>query len=209
MENKELIKLLKEEGIKDKKVLEAILKIDRKLFVPKEYEKEAYGNYPLPIKEGQTISQPWTVAFMLEALELKEGEKVLEIGAGSGWNAALIGFIVGKKGKVISTEIHEELIKTAKENLKKTGLKNINVLKWDGSQGYLPEAPYDKIICTAASPEIPQPWVKQLREGGLILAPLGEPSQVMVKAKKVKGKLVKEELGFFQFVPLKGKWGFK
>lgn len=209
MGNKELVALLKEEGIKDKKVLKAILKINRGLFVPAGYKKEAYGNYPLPVGKGQTISQPWTVAFMLEALELKEGDKVLEIGAGSGWNAALMGFIVGEKGKVISTEVHEELVKNARESIKKAGLKNVKVIKWDGSKGYEKGKPYSKIICTAACPEIPKPWVKQLKGGGIIVAPVGEYTQVMVKAKKVKGKIIKEELGEFQFVPLRGRWGFK
>jgi len=208
MGNKALIKLLKEEGIKDKKVLEAILKIDRKLFVPKGYEREAYGNYPLPIGEKQTISQPYTVAFMLEALELKEGDNILEVGAGSGWNAALMGFIVGEKRKVISTEVHEELVKFAKENIKKVGLENVKVVKWDGSKGYSKEAPFNKIICAAACPEIPESWVEQLKEGGMIAAPVGEDEQVMVKGRKVKGKLIKEELGYFQFVLLKGKFGF-
>lgn len=208
MRNEELVELLKEEGIKDKKVLEGILKIDRKLFAAKEYEKEAYGNYPLPIGKGQTISQPWTVAFMLEALELKKGDKVLEIGTGSGWNAALIGFIVGEKGKVISTEVHKELVEEARKNIKKVKLKNVEVIEWDGSKGYAKEAPFDKIICTAACPEIPGPWVTQLKEGGIIVAPVGRYEQVMVKAKKVGGRLVQEGLGLFQFVPLKGEHGF-
>ncbi len=205
MDNQELIEELKSEGIKDKKVLGAILKIDRKLFVLKGYEKEAYKNYPLPIGEGQTISQPYTVAFMLEALELKKGDKVLEVGAGSGWNAALIGFLAGE---VISTEVHEELVTLARKSIKKAGLKNVKVVKWDGSKGYAKEGLYDKIICTAACPEIPKHWVEQLKEGGIIVAPVGRHSQVMVKVKKVKGELVKEKLGYFQFVPLKGEYGF-
>lgn len=209
MGNKELVELLRKEGIKDEKVLEAMRKIDRKLFVPESYGKEAYGNYPLPLVEGQTISQPWTVAFMLEALELKKGDKVLEVGAGSGWNAALMGFLVGERGKVISTEVHTELVEMAKENIKKTGLKNIEVVEWDGSRGYGKGAPFDRIICTAASPEIPKPWIEQLREGGIMVAPVGEYGQVMVKGKKRKGELVREELGYFTFVRLRGEYGFK
>jgi len=203
-----LVKVLAEEGIEDKKVLAAISKIPRHLFVPRHLVDESYSNYPLPIGEGQTISQPYTVAFMIQALELKKGDKVLEIGTGSGWNAALIAEII-KPGKIYTTEIVPQLAKLSKNNITKTNLKNIEVIETDGSKGYEKEAPYDKIIITAAAPEIAQPWIEQLKENGIIVAPVGHRfGQQMVKAKKVKGKLIEEHLGDFMFVPLKGKFGY-
>lgn len=202
----QLINLLIREGIINNQVLEAIKKIPRHHFVPKEYLKEAYENHPLPIGKGQTISQPYTVAFMLEALELKPGQKVLEIGTGSGYNAALIAELI-KPGKLYTAEIYQTLIKKAKSILKK--YSNIKVIKTDGSQGYQKEAPYDRIISTAAGPEIPKPWLAQLKEEGLIIAPIGTRfNQIVIKAKKIKNKLKKQELGYFQFVPLKGEYGY-
>jgi len=206
----ELIKFWEERGlIKDERLFDAFRAIDRKKFVPKEYLDEAYGDYPLPIEKGQTISQPSTVLIMIQALELKETDKVFEVGTGSGWCAALIAWIC-KKGKVFTTEIIPELIKFANKNLKKFDLKNLKVLEIDGSEGYAKQAPYDKIIVTAACPKIPEPLIEQLKEGGIIVAPVGAWfGQKMIKARKVKGKLVKENLGYFMFVPLKGKYGYK
>jgi len=163
----------------------------------------------LPIGYEQTISQPTTVLIMTEALELKKGQKVLEVGAGSGYQAALIGNLVGAKGKVITTEIIPELAKFAKANLKKAKIKNAFVVEYDGSQGYGKEAPYDRIIVTAACPEIPKPLVDQLKEGGIIIAPVGSfLGQKMVKGTKRKGGLETYSLGDFVFVPLKGKYGY-
>ncbi len=195
--------------IKDKHIIEAFKKVPRELFVAKDRKVEAYGDYPLPIGEGQTISQPTTVMIMTQALELKEGDKVLEVGSGSGYQAAIIASIVGEKGKVISTEIVDELVESAKSNIKKLKLKNIEIINLDGSKGYDKEAPYDKIIITAACPKIPNPLIKQLKEGGIIVAPVGNMNeQVMIKVRKIKGKLVEENLGNFMFVPLKGKYGY-
>ncbi len=206
MNKQELIQILKEEGITDQKVLEAIQKVPRHLFVPKQHQDQAYVNYPLPIGEGQTISQPFTVAFMLQALELKPNQKVLEIGTGSGYNAALIAELIKPKGKLYTTEIHEPLIKKAKQALKK--YKNTKIIKTDGSQGYGKGAPYDRIIATAAAKEIPQPWLDQLKDKGILIAPIGQYTQVMIKITKIKNKIKKQELGDFQFVPLKGKYGY-
>jgi len=203
---KEMVKVCAEMGIKDKRVLDAMLKVARHLYVPENLGSEAYGNYPLPIGSGQTISQPYTVAFMLEALELKKRDKVLEVGTGSGWNAALIAEIV-KPGKVFTTEIVEELVKSAKKNLRK--YKNVKVIRVDGSAGYKKEAPYDKIIVTAACPSVPNPLVEQLKDNGILIAPVGEEyGQDMVKITKKKGKLVEKYLGSFVFVPLKGEYGY-
>jgi len=208
-ENRNLVKEIERDGIKDKKVLNAILEVPRHLFVSEYSLNEAYGNYPLPINAGQTISQPYTVAFMIEALELKKGDKVLEVGAGSGWNAAIIGKIVGNKGKVIATEIISELAISAKENIKKVGLKNIKIICWDGSQGYEKEKPYDRIIVTAACPKIPAPLLEQLKVNGILVAPIGPFfSQRMIRVIKTKKKVIKDNLGNFVFVPLRGKYGF-
>jgi protein-L-isoaspartate(D-aspartate) O-methyltransferase len=204
-----LVENLISQGIEDKKVLEAIEKIPRHLFVPKEEIDRAYYNIPLEIKKGQTISQPYTIAVMLEALELKKGNKVLEIGSCSGYNSALISYLVGNKGFVYTLEIVPELVKISKKNIKKLGIKNVKILKKDGSLGLPKHAPYDKIIITAACPRIPEPLIKQLKEKGIIVAPVGPRfSQRMIKAVKIKGKLRKTSLGFFMFVPMKGKYGY-
>lgn len=143
---------------------------------------------------------------MLEALELKRGDKVLEVGTGSGWNAALIAEIV-KPGKIFTTEFVEKLAKSAKKNLRK--YRNVKVIKIDGSAGYKKEAPYDRIIVTAACPAVPKPLTEQLKENGILIAPVGaEFGQDMIKIIKKKGKLFEKNLGGFVFVPLKGKYGY-
>ncbi len=205
-----MIRELEIEGIRDKKVLQAMEKIPRHEFVPRAMEEEAYANVPLPIGQGQTISQPYTVAFMLEALELKEGQKVLEIGAASGYNACLIAEIVGKKGKVYTIEIIPELVKLAKENINKMGMKNIRVVHGDGSRGYAKAQPYDRIIITAGAPEVPKPLIEQLKNNGILVGPVGSVySQNMIKIKKTRKGIIKKDLGCFVFVPLKGKYGHK
>jgi protein-L-isoaspartate(D-aspartate) O-methyltransferase len=205
-----MIRELETEGIKDKKVLEAMEKIPREEFVLEQFHNEAYANVPLPIGQDQTISQPYTVAFMLEALELKEGNKVLEIGTGSGYNACLIAEIVGKKGKVYTIEIIPELVELAKKNIKKAGMKNIEVIGGDGSRGYEKAKPYDRIIITAGAPKIPEPLTKQLKQGGILVGPVGSMyEQNMIKIIKKRKELIKKDLGLFIFVPLKGKYGHK
>ncbi|MFH1210467.1 MAG: protein-L-isoaspartate(D-aspartate) O-methyltransferase [archaeon] len=205
-----MIRELEIEGIRDKKVLKAMEEIPRHEFLPKELERVAYANSALPIGHEQTISQPYTVAFMLEALELKEGQKVLEIGTATGYNACLIAHIVGKKGKVYTIEIIPELVKMAKKNIKNMGMKNIEIIKGDGSKGYAKEAPYDRIIVTAGAPDIPKPLIKQLKDKGIIVTPVGNMySQGMIRARKEGKELKKENLGEFMFVLLKGKHGYK
>ncbi len=190
-------------------MIEVFKAIPRENFIPKEYLSESYGDYPLPIKEEQTISQPTTVMIMTGALELKEGEKVLEVGAGSGYQAAIISKMVGRKGKVVTTEIIPGLAEFARENIEKLKIKNVKIVNYDGSQGYKKESPYDKCIITAACPEIPEPIIKQLKENGIIIAPVGDLlGQQMIKGIKKKGKLEKKSLGNFMFVPLKGKHGY-
>lgn len=196
--------------ITDARVLKAFEDVEREDFVPDGELEFAYGDYPLPIGHNQTISQPSTVMVMTQDLEVKEGNKILEVGAGSGYQAALLSKLVGSKGKVITTEIIPDLVKFAKKNLKKAKIKNVEVVCYDGSQGYEKEAPYDRIIVTAACPAIPHPLVEQLKEGGIVLAPVGSSffGQKMIKGIKKKGKLKTEFLGYYSFVPLKGRYGF-
>ena len=195
--------------ITDKQVLTAFVKVKRELFVPPELREEVYSDVALPIGYEQTISQPSTVAAMTQALELRPGQKVLEIGTGSGYQAALIAHIVGSKGRVFTTEIIPELVSLARKNLAKAGVKNVSIVQADGSEGYSKEAPYDRIIMTAASPQTPLHLLAQLKEGGILLAPVGGPfGQSMMRIRKQKGKLVQENLGEYIFVPLRGKKGF-
>jgi len=195
--------------IKDKKLIEAFKKIPREKFIHNHQLEEAYGDYPLPIGQGQTISQPTTVMIMTQALELKQGDKVLEVGAGSGYQAALISVMVGKKGKVITTELIPKLVEFAQKNIKKCNIKNVKIINYDGSKGYEKESPYNKIIVTAACPNIPKPLIEQLKENGIILAPVGALfGQSMIKGIKKKGKLETRSLGSFVFVPLKGEYGY-
>lgn len=166
-EKKRLIAKLRAEGwLKSSAVIRAFESVSRELFVKEEDIEQAYLDVPLPISKGQTISQPLTVAFMTELLDVKAGQKVLEIGTGSGYQAAILASIVGPSGKVYSVEIIPELVEFAKKNLEKAKIKNVEVFLSDGSIGLKRFAPYDRIITTAAAPQIPEPLKQQLRVGG-------------------------------------------
>jgi len=206
-QNKKMVNDLKNQGIHDEKVLNAILKSPRHLFIPKAYHKMAYDDIPIPIGFNATISQPYTVAFMLQALEVQEGNKVLEIGTGSGWNASLLSILVGEKGKVITTEIVPELADFARQNLK--DYNNIEVINTDGSKGYEEQAPYNRIIFTCAIPKIHNHFIEQLKDPGILVAPVGDTiSQDLIKLTKKHLQIKRQNLGSFIFVPLKGKYGF-
>jgi len=206
----ETIENLKREGrLKSKEIIEAMLKVKRELFVLPEYKNEAWLDTPLPIVSGATISAPHIYAIMLEAVKLKPGEKVLEIGSGSGYGAALIKEIV-KKGKVITIEINPEVYEFAKNNLKKAGYKNIKVVLGDGSLGYEKEAPYDAIISTAAAPKIPKPWIDQLKEGGRLISPVITAfGQELIYLEKKDNRIKTKNLGPVVFLELLGKYGKK
>lgn len=192
--------------IKNKKLIETFREIPREEFVLEEDIESAYLDVPLPILKEQTISQPTTVMMMLDILDLKKSDVVLEIGAGSGYNAALLSRLVKH---VYSIEYIKELADFAKKNLKKLNIKNVTIIHWDGSQGYREKAPYDKIILTAACPKIPQPVIEQLKENGIVVAPVGPRyGQKLVKGIKRNGKLSIQELGDFMFVPLRGKYSY-
>jgi len=199
--------LMKYRYIKSESVKRAFEKVDRKLFVPEYLEDRAYSDHPLPIGFNQTISAPSMIAIMLEALDLKRGDKVLEIGTGSGYNAALISEIVGEN--VFSIERIPELAEFAKNNLKKSGYK-VKILIGDGTLGYEGESPYDKIIVTAAAPKIPETLIKQLKIGGKLCIPVGERYFCdLIVAEKISDKKIKKKnYGGCAFVPLIGKEGW-
>ncbi|PIV13424.1 protein-L-isoaspartate O-methyltransferase [Candidatus Jorgensenbacteria bacterium CG_4_8_14_3_um_filter_38_10] len=201
---KNLIKELIEEGyLRTKSIIEAFQKIDRIDFVLEEYKNEAYGNYPLPIGFGQTISQPLTVAFMLELLEPKPGEKILDVGAGSGWQTSLLAYLAGEQGRVIAIEIIPELKKFAETNIEKYNfikIGRVELILGDGSKGYQKEAPFDKIIAAAAALSIPPAWKEQLKIGGVIVAPVGQ--NIVVLKKLNQNEFSQKQYFGFNFVPL-------
>ncbi len=186
-------------GIKDKKVLNALRKVPRDYFVDETYKSSSYEDRPLPIGSGQTISQPYIVALMTESLELTGNEKVLEIGTGSGYQAALLAEIARE---VYTVEVNTSLYEKNKELLKK--YKNIKMSNHDGYLGWEEYAPYDRIIVTAAPDHIPQPFVDQLKEGGIIVIPVGPSSwnQVLYKVIKQSNSIKKIALCGVAFVPL-------
>ncbi len=205
----ELLYFWKTLGV-DAAMLTAFSKIPREQFVPPQLKMHAYDDHPLPTIRNQSISQPSTIMIMLSALDLQPGEKVFELGAGAGYQAALMAQLVGKKGKVITVEVLPELVYFARCNTENLNLKQVQVLEGDGAEGHPEQAPYDKIIITAACPTIPLPLIEQLKEGGIIVAPVGDlQSQTMVKGTKINGKLELEFLGDFVFVPMLGKYGFE
>ena len=194
----------------DEVLLQAFVDIPREEFVPLSFREQAYHDHPLPTLRQQSISQPTTIMMMLQALEIEKGEKIFEIGSGGGYQAALMSKIVGEEGKVISVEVIPELVQIARENLLKLGISNVRIEEFDGSGGFPEEAPFDRIVITAACPTIPQPVIDQLKERGVVVAPVGDmESQTMVKGVKENGKLELEFLGSFKFVPMRGKHGFK
>ena len=204
MTKEKLIKSLISAGyLKTPAIIGAFEKIDRADFVRDEYKDEAYANYPLPIGESQTISQPLTVAFMLELLEPRAGEKILDIGAGSGWQAALLAQIAGESGRVVGVERIEELKNFAEKNIAKYGFLEKGMVKpvlGDGSRGFADEAPYDKIIAAASGKEIPQFWKDQLKIGGRIVAPV--ENSIILLVKESQDKFTKKQYFGFSFVPL-------
>ncbi|MEK6820032.1 MAG: protein-L-isoaspartate O-methyltransferase [Nanoarchaeota archaeon] len=196
-----LLKSLKEKGF-SKEILAAFEKVKRENFVPKNLKDRAYEDTALPIGFQQTISQPYTIATMLSLLELKRGLMVLEVGSGCGYVLALLSNIVGKKGKVFGIEIIPELIKKSQENL--TDCKNIRIHLGNGKLGLKKEVPFDRIIISATYNEIPEQLIEQLKENGIIVAPIGNIyGQDLIAYKKVNhGLQIKEKIPGFIFVPL-------
>jgi len=189
--------------------LNAFREVNREYFIPEQMQSRAYEDVPLPLLRGKTISQPTTVMIMTAALQLKPGERIFEIGAGSGYQAAIIASIVQPE-KVITTEVIPELVGFARQNLKKASINNVEVLEEDGSKG-IPGKQFDKIIITAACKEFPQPLLDQLKPNGMIIGPVGDrDEQEMVRGTKLPdGQLQLEFLGQFLFTPMYGKYGFE
>ena len=201
-----LVKKLRLKGILDERVLEAIGKVPRHVFFDDALLSHAYEDKAFPIGEGQTISQPYTVAFQTEKLELKPGEKVLEIGTGSGYQAAVL---VAMGAKVYTIEFQRKLYEKTKKFLPQLGY-NPFFFFGDGSKGIPAKAPYNKIIVTAGAPVVPTALTEQLAEGGIMIIPVGDrEKQKMLKITKKNGNLIKEEYDNFAFVPLLGEQGWR
>jgi protein-L-isoaspartate(D-aspartate) O-methyltransferase len=193
--------------IKTESVKQAFLSVPREAFVPGFLKKYSYVDTPLDIGQGQTISAPHMVAIMCEALDIKKGQKILEIGAGSGYHAAIVAHLVGATGKVYTIERFESLAKHAKENLKQIGCTNVFVEVGDGSCGLPLYQPYDRIYVTCAAPAIPQPLIDQLKDPGKLLIPVGDMYCELTLLVKEEGKKTVYHLGGCVFVPLVGKHG--
>lgn len=191
--------------LNDKRVESAIRKTPRHEFVSTPLQEKAYDDLPIPIMNNQTVSQPSVVSRMTEWLDVRDGQKILEVGSGSGWQSAILSYLVGQ-GKIFSIERHSELVNFAKKNLEKLGIKNVTVVFGDGSLGLPNESPFDRIIITAACEKIPQPLFEQLSINGLLVAPVGEFTQSLVLLKKTSQGImeIKNEPGYV-FVPLLGK----
>jgi protein-L-isoaspartate(D-aspartate) O-methyltransferase len=197
---------IRRRGIASPRVLEAMLSVPRHEFVPDEFRADAYADKPLPIGEGQTISQPFMVGAMSEALELAGSERVLEIGTGSGYQAAVLSLLARE---VISVESHTSLALAAQERLVGLGYGNVHVHNGDGSLGFADAAPYDAILITAAAPEIPPLLASQLCECGRLVIPVGsQENQELLQARKEGGMLHSRILFECRFVPLLGRYGW-
>ncbi|RPI00985.1 MAG: protein-L-isoaspartate(D-aspartate) O-methyltransferase [Calditrichaeota bacterium] len=193
---------IKERGIKDQRVLDAMTRVRRHEYVPREYLNQAYEDYPLPIGYSQTISQPYIVAYMTEALDLHGDEKVLEIGTGSGYQAAVLGELAAS---VFTIEIIDPLCSRAAHLLQQQGYKNIHVRCGDGYLGWPEEAPFDAVIVTAAPSTVPQTLVDQLAEDGRMIIPVGKYSQSLLLFTKTNGRVTEKKLLPVRFVPMTGK----
>lgn len=190
----------------DPRLEEAMLRVPRHLFVPDELQEVAYEDRPLPVGYGQTVSAPHMVAMMTAALQVEPGDKVLEVGGGVGYHAAILKHMVGEKGRVISIEYLKELAKQAKKNLEAAAI-DVEMHQGDGYEGWPGEAPYDAIIVTCAIPQVPDALVEQLKDGGHFMAPIGITRCELMVARKVEDDLETEDLGPCLFVNAQGRLG--
>jgi protein-L-isoaspartate(D-aspartate) O-methyltransferase len=207
-ERERLVTNLYREGyIKTERVKQAFLTVPREAFIPASLKKYAYIDTPLDIGQGQTISAPHMVAIMCESLDIKDDQKILEVGTGSGYHAAIVAQLIGETGQVYTIERFESLAKKAKKNLKQIGITNVIVEVGDGSCGLPFYQPYDRIYVTCAAPYIPQPLIDQLQDSGKLLVPIGDKYCELILLEKQKEKSVMHQLGECVFVPLVGKYG--
>ena len=200
---------LERRGIRSKRILDAFLGVPREAFVGGGYAHLAYGDHPLPIEAGQTISQPYIVALMIEAAEIAAGDTVLEVGSGSGYAAAVISRVAAK---VLGIERQPELVAVARERLARLGYDNVEIVEGDGSRGWPDGAPYDAILVAASGSHVPPPLIEQLKPGASIVMPVGSPGSVqkLVRATRHEdGTLKQSDLGGVRFVPLIGEEGWK
>jgi len=198
---------IRDRGIRSARVLDAMESVPRHLFVPAELVRRAYADEPLPIGAGQTISQPFMVAAMAEALLLDGRERVLEVGCGSGYQAAVLSRCASE---VIAVETQSMLAASARERLARLGYANVAVHEGDGSAGWPASAPYDAILVTAAAPKVPQPLIDQLAEGGRLVIPVGGSNhQELLRVVKRGDRTTEESLYTCRFVPLLGRYGWR
>jgi protein-L-isoaspartate(D-aspartate) O-methyltransferase len=199
---------MRRRGISEKPILEAFMAVPREAFVGDDHAHLAYGDHPLPIEAGQTISQPYIVALMIQAAGIGPGDRVLEVGAGSGYAAAVISRLADK---VIAIERQHDLVEAARERLRRLGYENVQVVEGDGTKGWRDEAPYDAILAAASGSHVPQALIAQLAPGGRLVMPVGDPGGVQELIKVTKqpdGILKQENLGGVRFVPLIGEEGW-
>ena len=201
MDKQQLLESLRNQGFSDE-ILKAFEKVQREKFISPEIKAYAYEDNALPIGESQTISQPYTIAVMLNLLDLKHGQKVLEIGSGSGYVVALLSEIVGKQGKVLGIEIIKSLAENSKQILKEEKYKNVKVYNKDGALGLSNHAPFDRILISAALKEVPREVLKQLKNNGILVAPIGGEHEQTITAIQRKGNkyLIKNKIPGFRFV---------
>jgi protein-L-isoaspartate(D-aspartate) O-methyltransferase len=200
---------LRRRGITEPEILDAFRAVPREAFVSPDNAHLAYGDHPLPIEAGQTISQPFIVALMIQAAGIRAGDNVLEVGSGSGYAAAVISRIAGK---VVGVERQHELVEVARERLQRLGYDNVEIVEGDGTMGWAAGAPYDAILAAATGSHIPPPLMEQLKPGGSIVMPLGSPGwpQKLVKTTiGGDGTVEQSDLGGVRFVPLIGEEGWK
>jgi len=199
---------LRRRGITDELILNAFLEVPREAFVGPAHAHLAYGDHPLPIEAGQTISQPYIVALMIQAAGIAPGSRVLEVGAGSGYAAAVIGRIAER---VVGVERQQQLVEIARERMRRLGYDNVEIVEGDGTRGWPEEAPYDAILAAASGSHVPEPLVEQLAPGGAIVMPVGSPGwvqQLVRVTKSPDGSLQQSDLGEVRFVPLIGEEGW-
>jgi protein-L-isoaspartate(D-aspartate) O-methyltransferase len=198
---------LRGRGLRDWRVLSAMAKVPREEFIAAEYASEAYGDFPVPIASGQTISQPYIVASMLEKLEVRPRDRVLEVGTGTGYQAALLGELAAE---VWTIERHAELAEQAQAILAKLGYAKVHVVHGDGSRGLAEQAPFDRIVVAAAAPQVPDALVTQLADGGKLILPVGNRFEQQLQiVRKLGGQISSTTADLCRFVPLIGEYGWR